>query len=310
MNYKLKDGVRFLLDEEANTLIIYFGLSKWSLKNLPLDSFTMMKKKFFDYSIYKDFELFKFLLNEKLIIKIYKNEYIDNILEKNIIYFENILQPNKNPIKLQKSILNKHIMIVGVGGIGTVLLYGLKQMGIKHFVIIDFDKVSKNNLNRQLIFTQKDCGKYKVNIAKNFLQKINSDNDIKIYNEKIINANQLKNHALKNAINLMVCAADQPDNLHNMFNVVLSKTKIPFIYGGVGIYSGIWSSIIKNPYTQKLFNDIGTSNPISGSISPTNMIIGSMMLNEILKYFTLKNYKFNRNYRIIFNEYDIKSWKI
>lgn len=55
-----------------------------------------------------------------------------------------------NPEKIHNRIQNKTILIIGFGGIGTIVVDNLQRMGFKNFILIDYDIVEPSNLNRQM----------------------------------------------------------------------------------------------------------------------------------------------------------------
>ena len=81
-------------------------------------------------------------------------------------------------------IQDKVIAVFGLGGVGGTALEALARTGFQHFVIVDFDKVDPSNLNRQILYTSKDIGRDKVEAAKERLESINPDADIKVFNGK------------------------------------------------------------------------------------------------------------------------------
>ena len=79
---------------------------------------------------------------------------------------------------------DKVIAVFGLGGVGGTALEALARTGFKHFILIDFDKVDPSNLNRQILYTQKDIGRNKVEAAKERILSINPEADIQIFNSK------------------------------------------------------------------------------------------------------------------------------
>ena len=83
-----------------------------------------------------------------------------------------------------KAIQSKVIAVFGLGGVGGTALEALARTGFQHFIIVDFDKVDPSNLNRQILYTAKDIGHPKVEVAKDRLLSINPQLDIKVFEGK------------------------------------------------------------------------------------------------------------------------------
>ncbi len=81
-----------------------------------------------------------------------------------------------------EKIVNNHILIAGVGGVGGAVLECLTRFGIKKITIIDFDTVDVSNLNRQIISNINNIGQLKTDVAKNRVLSINENCDITAIN--------------------------------------------------------------------------------------------------------------------------------
>lgn len=67
----------------------------------------------------------------------------------------------------------KHILIVGIGGVGGYAAEQLARAGIGEMTLIDADIIDVTNINRQIIATAKNVGQAKVNAISERLLAIN-----------------------------------------------------------------------------------------------------------------------------------------
>jgi tRNA A37 threonylcarbamoyladenosine dehydratase len=66
-----------------------------------------------------------------------------------------------------------HVVVFGVGGVGSYTAEALVRSGVGHVTIVDFDLVCTTNTNRQLHALQGTAGKPKVEVMAERLQRIN-----------------------------------------------------------------------------------------------------------------------------------------
>ena len=75
---------------------------------------------------------------------------------------------------------NSHVAIYGLGGSGSPIALQLAYLGVGRLTLVDPDVVEESNLNRQLLYSLDDIGELKIIAAKNRIQKIDDDIQIKI----------------------------------------------------------------------------------------------------------------------------------
>ena len=85
----------------------------------------------------------------------------------------------------QKKISSSKVFIVGAGGLGCPIADLLCRAGVGEIGIIDHDKISLSNLNRQTLYNTNDINKYKVDILKKKLKKINPLVKVNVFKKKI-----------------------------------------------------------------------------------------------------------------------------
>jgi len=68
-----------------------------------------------------------------------------------------------------------HVMVFGMGGVGSFVCEALVRSGIGEISLVDHDDVELTNLNRQLIATHQTLGQKKVEVMKERLLSINPE---------------------------------------------------------------------------------------------------------------------------------------
>ena len=140
----------------------------------------------------------------------------------------------------QKKLGSAHIMVVGLGAIGSVAAELLVRAGIGSVTLIDHDIVELSNLQRQSLYDELDMGKPKALAAEIKLKIINSDANIKAYAAHLDEINM----KLLDADVVLDCT----DNLETRFliNEYCLKHKIKWVHsaaaGAIGVVLPITSN--------------------------------------------------------------------
>ena len=78
---------------------------------------------------------------------------------------------------------NAKVAVFGIGGVGSFVCEGLARSGVGNFILIDYDKSDESNINRQIIATVSNIGKYKVDLMKERILDINPDANVETVKE-------------------------------------------------------------------------------------------------------------------------------
>ena len=79
-----------------------------------------------------------------------------------------------------EKIKNAHILLVGIGGVGSFCFETLIRCGVENITVIDFDTYEESNLNRQLYATIDTLGKKKIDTALARAKSINENVNINV----------------------------------------------------------------------------------------------------------------------------------
>ena len=78
-------------------------------------------------------------------------------------------------IEGQQKIMDATVLVVGLGGLGSVVTMYLAGSGVGHLVLNDFDEVDLSNLQRQIVHTSDSVGVSKVQSAVRTLTALNPE---------------------------------------------------------------------------------------------------------------------------------------
>jgi len=132
-------------------------------------------------------------------------------------------------VEAQLRLKRAKVLVVGVGGLGSAVLYYLVAAGVGELHIVDSDKLELNNLNRQVLYTTDDIGKYKVEVAAERLRRLNPNVKIITYRRRF------DRDLAEEVVPKVDLAIDALDNWETRFllNEYCVKYLKPLIHAGV-----------------------------------------------------------------------------
>lgn len=186
----------------------------------------------------------------------------------------------------QQSLKQKHVLIVGVGALGSASAEALVRAGIGKLTLIDRDYVEWSNLQRQQLYTEQDAQEKlpKVVAAKNRLQRINSEVELNVV---IGDACMESLLPLLENVDIIIDATDNFDTRF-LINDLAQKFRIPWVYGScVGSYGATYTVIPgKTPCLHcllKVMPNTGMTCDTVGIISPTVQMVAAYQVAETFK---------------------------
>ncbi|MCF6307803.1 MAG: HesA/MoeB/ThiF family protein [Flavobacteriaceae bacterium] len=188
--------------------------------------------------------------------------------------------------KGQDKLSKAKVLVIGAGGLGCPVLQYLTAAGIGTIGIVDFDSVSKSNLQRQILYGTSSLGKNKAEAAKARLEDLNNEITIIAYPKKLTH---------KNAISLFQqydIIVDGTDNFATRYlvNDASIITKKPLVYAGIYKFEGQISvfNYKDGPSYRCLFPNPPKEGTIPncsevGVLGVLPGITGTFQANEVLK---------------------------
>ncbi|WP_034886099.1 HesA/MoeB/ThiF family protein [Gillisia sp. JM1] len=140
----------------------------------------------------------------------------------------------------QEKLRSASVLIVGVGGLGCPAAQYLAGAGVGTIGLIDHDKISITNLHRQVLYDENDIGNSKALVAKEKLQRLNSEIELVAIEEALTIENAEK---LFSQYDLILDGTDNFETKY-LINDACILTGKPWVY----------ASIYKNEAQLSVFN--------------------------------------------------------
>jgi molybdopterin-synthase adenylyltransferase len=191
--------------------------------------------------------------------------------------------------KGQKKLLNAKVLIIGAGGLGAPAAMYLAAAGVGTIGIVDADEVDLSNLQRQIIHSTADIGKAKVKSAKETMNAMNPDVEVKTYRLFVDSSN------IQELIRDYDFIIDGTDNFPAKFliNDACVIEKKPFSHAGIIRFKGQLMTYVpgEGPCYRCVFKNPPPKDAVptckqAGVIGAMGGIIGSLQALEAIKYIT------------------------
>ena len=189
----------------------------------------------------------------------------------------------------QKKLLDSRVAIMGCGALGTVIANNLARAGIGYLRVIDRDIVELNNLQRQMLFDERDAvaSLPKAIATANKLRQINSSIEIE---SEVTDVNYKNVDKLLKDIDIVL---DGLDNMETRFLVNESciKNNIPWVYGAAVGAMGSTVTIIpgKTACLKCIIDELPSPGTLPtcervGVLNTVTNMIASLETTEALKF--------------------------
>ncbi len=181
-------------------------------------------------------------------------------------------------------LLNSKVLVAGAGGLGTVVLQILVRTGVGKIYIVDHGILDEPDLNRQILYTRRDIGRVKVEVAVQRLKEIR--------NVELVGMNTTidEKFEIPDDTDLVI---DCLDNFYGKFllNDLALKKKKPFIHAGISGFYGQVTTII--PGVTLSLRDMLRGALVENKgglpvIATASFVLGTIEASEAIKYLTGK----------------------
>jgi adenylyltransferase/sulfurtransferase len=91
----------------------------------------------------------------------------------------------------QEKLLGSRVLLIGAGGLGCPLAQYLAAAGVGTLGLVDYDVIDASNLQRQVLFSTRDVGRPKVEVARERILALNPDVKVEPHSVRLSSDNAL-----------------------------------------------------------------------------------------------------------------------
>lgn len=181
----------------------------------------------------------------------------------------------------QQKLKNAHVLVAGLGGLGSPASTYLVAAGVGRLTILDAERVELSNLNRQILHWQLDVGRSKAGSAIEKLWAMNPKAKIESRLEKITSKNVGK---LIKGADIVVDGMDNYPTRY-LLNEACVRNRIPFIHGAVEGLVGQLATILpgEGPCLKCIIPKESPLKPAFPVLGTTPGVIGCLQAMEAIK---------------------------
>lgn len=194
----------------------------------------------------------------------------------------------------QRKLAKSKVAVIGAGGLGSPLILYLAAAGIGRIVVIDKDVVSLSDLNRQILYTEADIGRKKVDVVCERIKRFNSSIDVECLD---IEFNEETGRDIVKGVDIIVDAVDNWETRFTI-NKLCVEFRKPFVHAGILGWYGqattivpgktpCLSCIIPKPLPRRKIPVVGVTPGILGIIEAAEVIkyilnLGTLLTGKLL----------------------------
>ncbi|AMN69448.1 ThiF family adenylyltransferase [Corynebacterium pseudotuberculosis] len=192
-------------------------------------------------------------------------------------------------IEGQTALSNAHVVCIGAGGLGSPAALYLAAAGVGKITIIDDDVVDRSNLQRQILHSDADVGRPKVESAAQRLHALNPDCEILTVNDRFVWPNCMD---LCSDSDVIIDGSDNFDTRYTA-STTAARLGIPHVWGAILGFQAQLS--IFDSINGPVYEDVFPHPPMPGDVpncaeggvlGPLVGVVGSAMALEAIKVIT------------------------
>jgi molybdopterin-synthase adenylyltransferase len=219
----------------------------------------------------------------------------------NLGFFEGFSSLSRSRESIQARLRASHVLVLGVGGLGSAAAQNLVGLGVGRLTLLDCDTVELRNFARQFVYSAAQIGRPKVELAAEWVRAFDPGVRVAAVQRKVTGPDAVA--PLLAGVDFVVQAIDTPAEVDLWVNAACVDAGVPFVRGGLGHLQGVYWSVdpgrsacrqCLDSYRTRVAaeDEVQAWRPVieretfNRGIGPVATMLGALMAMEALRYLT------------------------
>jgi molybdopterin/thiamine biosynthesis adenylyltransferase len=200
-----------------------------------------------------------------------------------------------------RRVRDSHVLVLGVGGLGSNVLQNLCGLGVGRLTLVDRDDVEPRNFARQFVYRAQDIGRPKIERAAEWVREFDPQIEVRTIRADFTDAASVAQVVESTRPDAVCAAVDDPAEIDQWVNAACVRVGVPFVRGGMTVTEGVIWSV--QPGDSACLACVTDSDDSSGRVAnsvlhqqgvarinrgagPVATLLGSLVSFEILRFLT------------------------
>jgi molybdopterin/thiamine biosynthesis adenylyltransferase len=214
----------------------------------------------------------------------------------NLAFFGTFADLTRSRDSFQEALRRAHVVLLGVGGLGSTLLLNLAGLGVGQVTVLDCDRVELKNLARQFLYSEAEVGQPKLGRAVARARAFNSEVRLTPVERWVTGPEDVA--PLLPGADLVLSAIDQPPEVQEWVNEACVAAGVPFITGGIQAGRGLYYLVIPGRSSclacwrdaeapaGATVTPAGRPERVNRALGPAASLMGALIALEAVRYLT------------------------
>lgn len=200
-----------------------------------------------------------------------------------------------------RRVRDSHVLVLGVGGLGSNVLQNLCGLGVGRLTLVDRDDVEQRNFARQFVYRAQDIGRSKVERAADWVREFDPRIEVRTIRADFAGPADVAEVLASTRPDAVSAGMDDPIGIDEWVNAACVRAGVPYVRGGMTVTEGVlWSMHPGHSACYACVGDPADSSDrrvnaalhrqgvarINRGAGPVATLLGSLVSFEILRFLT------------------------